>query len=100
MQHGYSGLDERPKIHHLLGGIHDDYVSPVVCQVLAMKEADKDFTSMTALFSDFLRHKKQDPNACRISAINSDSKNQGGLGRCRDPGRGGGSRGRSGGRCG
>jgi hypothetical protein len=98
MQYGYASLDERSKIRHLLGGIHDETVNPVVCQVLAIKEADKTFNSVVTLFSDFLRHKKQEPNTRRVSAVGTGGGG-GGRGRGRDPRRdgGGGGRGRGGG---
>jgi hypothetical protein len=44
MEHGYSGLDECSKVRHLLTGIQDNAVQPMVCQVLAMREDDKTFT--------------------------------------------------------
>lgn len=90
MQHGYAGLDERSKIRHLLGGIHDENVNPVVCQVLAMKDVEKTFTSVASLFSDFLRHKKQDPNARKVSAVGTAGGGGGGRRPGRGPGRGGG----------
>jgi hypothetical protein len=38
MEHSYSGLDKRSKVCHLLTGIQDNAVQPVVCQVLAMRK--------------------------------------------------------------
>jgi hypothetical protein len=58
MEHGYSGLDESSKVRHLLTGIQDNAVQPVVCQVLAMREEEKTFTTCSALFADFIRHLK------------------------------------------
>jgi hypothetical protein len=40
-EHGYCGLDKRSKVCHLLTGIQDNAVQPVVCQVLAMREEEK-----------------------------------------------------------
>jgi hypothetical protein len=93
MEHGYSGLDERSKVRHLLTGIQDNSVQPVVCQVLAMREDDKTFTKCLALFADFVRHLEQNPSNMRCVA-ELGSAGQGG-GRGRDAGgRGGGGRGR------
>jgi hypothetical protein len=80
---------------HLLTGIQDNAVQPVVCQVLAMREDDKTFTKCSALFADFIRHLKQNPsNMRRVAKLGSTG--QGG-GRGRDTGgRGGGGRGRGG----
>ncbi len=48
MEHSYSGLDECPKVRHLLTGIQDNAVQPMVCQVLAMREDEKTFTACSA----------------------------------------------------
>jgi hypothetical protein len=92
MEYGYSGLEEHSKVHHLLTGIQDNVVQPVVCQVLAMRKDDKTFTTCLTLFADFIRHLKQNPsNMHRVAKLGS--AGQGG-GRGRDArGRGGGGRG-------
>ncbi len=92
MEHSYSGLDEHSKVCHLLTGIQDNAVQPVVCQVLAMKEDDKTFTKCLALFGNFIRHLKQNPSNMRCVAELSSAGR--GSGRGRD------TRGRSGGGCG
>jgi hypothetical protein len=92
MEHSYSGLDERSKVHHLLTGIQDNAVQPVVCQVLAMREEDKTFMMCSALFANFICHFKQNPSNMRHVAELS-STGQGG-GRGHDAGgRGGGGHG-------
>jgi hypothetical protein len=65
------------------------------CQVLAMREDDKTFTTCSALFADFIRHLKQNPsNMHHVAELSS--AGQGG-GRGRDAGgRGGGGCGRGG----
>jgi hypothetical protein len=95
MEHGYSGLDECSKVRHLLTGIQDNAVQPVICQVLAMREDNKTFTECSALFADFIHHLKQNPsNMRRVAELGSTG--QGG-GRGRDArGRGGGGSGRGG----
>jgi hypothetical protein len=95
MEHSYSGLDEHSKVRHLLTGIQDNAVQPVVCQVLAMREDNKTFTKCSALFADFIRHLKQNPSNMRCIAKHG-SAGQGG-GRGHDAGgRGGGGPGRGG----
>jgi hypothetical protein len=92
MEHGYSGLDEHSKVRHLLTGIQDNAVQPVVCQVLAIREDKKTFTACSALFADFIRHLKQNPsNMHCIAELGSNGR---GGGRGRDTG------GRGGCRCG
>jgi hypothetical protein len=65
MEHGYSGLNKRSKVCHLLTGIQDNAVQPMVCQVLAMREDEKTFTTCLALFADFIHHLKQNPSNMR-----------------------------------
>jgi hypothetical protein len=92
MEHGYSGLDKHSKVCHLLAGIQDNAVQPVFCQVLAMREDNKTFTTCSALFANFIHHLKQNPSNMHCIAKLS-SAGQGG-GRDRDAG------GRGGGGCG
>jgi hypothetical protein len=67
-------------------------VQPMVCQVLAMREDDKTFTTCSALFADFIRHLKQNPsNMHRVSELSS--AGQGGGRGHGAGGRGGGGRG-------
>jgi hypothetical protein len=95
MEHGYSGLDECSKVHHLLTGIQDNAIQPVVCQVLAMREDNKTFMKCLALFADFICHLKQNPsNMRRVAKLGS--AGQGGGRGCDAGGRGGGGRGRGG----
>jgi hypothetical protein len=65
MEHSYSGLDERSKVCHLLAEIQDNAVQPMVCQVLAMRDNDKTFTTCLALFANFIRPLKQNPSSMR-----------------------------------
>jgi hypothetical protein len=95
MEHSYSGLDKHSKVRHLLTGIQDNAVQPMVCQVLAMREDNKTFTKCLVLFANFIRHLKQNPSNMRHVA-ELGSAGQGG-GRGRDAGgRGGGGHGRGG----
>jgi hypothetical protein len=65
MEHGYSGLEERSKVRHLLARIQDNAVQPMVCQVLAMRDNNKTFTTCLALFANFIHHLKQNPSNMR-----------------------------------
>ncbi len=72
MEHGYSGLDKCSKGCHLLTGIQDNAVQPMVCQVVAMREEEKTFTTCSALFADFIHHLKQNSsNMCRVAELSS-----------------------------
>jgi hypothetical protein len=65
MEHGYSGLDKCSKVRHFLTGIQDNVVQPMDCQVLAMWEEEKTFTTCLVLFADFICHLKQNPSNMR-----------------------------------
>jgi hypothetical protein len=70
MEHGYSGLDKCSKVRHLLTGIQDNSVQPMVCQVLAMREEENTFTTCLVLFADFICHLKQNPsNMCALPSL-------------------------------
>ncbi len=76
MEHGYSGLDKCSKVRHLLTGIQDNAVQPVVYQVLAIREEEKTFMACLALFADFICHLKQNPsNLRRIAKLSSSGHN-------------------------
>ncbi len=95
MEHSYSGLDKRSKVRHLLTGIQDNAVQPVVCQVLAMREEEKTFTMCLVLFADFIRHLKQNPsNMHHVAELGCGGR--GSSRGCDARERGGGGRGRSG----
>ena len=55
MPYGYSGIDERSKIRHLLAGISDPGLHPVTVNILAMREEDKTFTKCATMYTDFIR---------------------------------------------
>ena len=102
MPYGYSGIDERSKIRHLLGGISDPGLHPVTCNILAMKEEDKTFTKCATMYTDFIRacgnsaNPRQDRNGRQISSVltgRGGSRGRGGGGRGDGRGRGGGGRG-------
>jgi uncharacterized membrane protein YgcG len=102
MPYGYSGIDERSKIRHLLGGISDPGLHPVTCNILAMKEEDKTFTKCATMYTDFIRacgnsvNPRQDRNGRQIASVHSGR----GGGRGRGGGGRGDGRGRGGGGCG
>jgi hypothetical protein len=102
MPYGYSGIDERSKIRHLLGGISDPGLHPVTCNILAMKEEDKTFTKCATMYTDFIRacgnsaNPRQDRNGRQISSVltgRGGGRGRGGGGRGDGRGRGGGGRG-------
>jgi hypothetical protein len=106
MPYGYSGIDERSKIRHLLGGISDPGLHPVTVNILAMREEDKTFTKCATMYTDFIRTcansvgPRQDRGR-QISSVHTGrggGRGRGGGGRGDGRGRGGGRRGRGGAR--
>jgi hypothetical protein len=95
MEHAYSGLDKHSKVRHLLAGIQDNAVQPVVCQVLTMRNDDKTFMTCSALFANFIRHLEQNSSNMRHVAKLGSAGQGGGRG-CDAGGRGGGGRGHGG----
>ena len=94
MPYGYSGIDERSKIRHLLAGISDPGLHPVTVNILAMREEDKTFTKCATMYTDFIRMSNPaGPRQDRGRQISSVHTGRGG-GR----GRGGGGRGEGRGR--
>ena len=102
MPYGYSGIDERSKIRHLLGGISDPGLHPVTVNILAMREEDKTFTKCATMYTDFIRTfansvgPRQDRNGRQISSVLTGwggSRRRGGGGRGDGRGCGGGGRG-------
>jgi hypothetical protein len=85
------------KVRHLLTGIQDNAVQPMVCPVLAMREDDKTFPTCLALFADFICHLKQNPSNLRcVAELGSGGRGSGkghGAGGRDGGGRGHGSRG-------
>ena len=52
--HGYSGIDDRAKVHHLIDGINNDNLEVVKTQVIAYPSLRQDFTGLYRLFSDYI----------------------------------------------
>jgi len=103
MPYGYSRIDERSKIRHLLGGISDPGLHPVTCNILAMKEEDKTFTRGAKMYTDFIRacgnsatNPRQDRHGCQIAfvlSLRGGGRGRRGCGKGDGRGRGGGGHG-------
>ena len=53
-EHGYSGINERSKIHHLLTSIKTDNLDDVKAQIIASKPLCSDFVACVTLYKDFI----------------------------------------------
>ena len=77
VQHGYSGIDKRTKVRHLMDGIKCDALNPVKSTIIANQEYRHDFDKCVGLFVDFLGlSKNKTKNHVRdvtVAAITSES---------------------------
>ena len=53
-EHGYSGIDERSKVRHLLKGIKTDALDVVKTQILSSTTLRSDFSACVSLYKDFI----------------------------------------------
>ena len=56
--HGYSGIDDRSKVRHLMDGIKTKELDSVKTQILASANLRSDFDSCVTLYKDFLSQMK------------------------------------------
>jgi len=54
VDHGYSGIDERSKVHHLMNEIKTKELTSVKLTIMASADLRSDFTSCVRLYKDFL----------------------------------------------
>ena len=53
-EHGYSGIDERSKVHHLLAGIKTDNLDDVKALIITSKPLCSNFFACVTLYKDFI----------------------------------------------
>ena len=58
VQHGYAGIDERSKVHHLLDGIKTNELDTAKGQIWASPALQTNFDDCVTLFQDFINNKK------------------------------------------
>ena len=56
--HGYSCIDDRAKVRHLIDGIKNEKLEVVKTQVIAYPDLRQYFTGMCSLFSDYIKQCK------------------------------------------
>ena len=54
VEHGYSGIDERSKLRHLMAGIKTKVLDPVKTQIMASATLRNDFDACVNLYKDFI----------------------------------------------
>ena len=55
VEHGYSGIDERSKVRHLLDGIKTDKLDSVRTRIFSDEILQNDFDASVSLFKDFIK---------------------------------------------
>ena len=73
VEHGYSGIDDRSKVRHLMVGISTKVLDPVKTQIMASATLRNDFDACVNLYKDFIE--KSDNLGVRdtnISSVHSD----------------------------
>ena len=58
VQHGYAGIDEHSKVHHLLDGIKTNELDTAKGQIWASPSLQNNFDDCITLFQDFINHKR------------------------------------------
>jgi hypothetical protein len=73
VEHGYSGIDARSKVRHLLNGIKTDQLNAVKTQIMSSATLRNDFTACVTLYQDFIRQVKSsgDNPTLNISSVNT-----------------------------
>ena len=104
-EHGYSGIDDRSKVRHLMGGINTAALDSVKSTILTSTTLRSDFTACVGLYQDFITQSDiaSDNQSLLISAVHDeDASNEDHGGKrkrgTRGGARGGRGRGRGGGR--
>ena len=70
---GYSGIDERSKVHKFCDSIKTKALDTIKGQIMASAELRTDFDRCTTLFKDFLAQDKLNGVERQISAVSVDS---------------------------
>ena len=70
VQHGYSGIDSRSKVRHLVDGIKTTTLDPVKTRILSDATLRSDFDACVNLFQDFIKQSAStDIRSAQISEI-------------------------------
>ena len=58
VEYGYSGIDERSKVRHLMNGVHAPGMDSVGTQILSTARLRTDFDSCVSLYKDYIKQSK------------------------------------------
>jgi len=73
-QHGYSGIDERSKVRHLMAGIRVSALDTVKSRILSDAKLCSNFDQSVTLYQDFIKQMKVTEPILNISKIQIDKK--------------------------
>jgi hypothetical protein len=74
VEHGYSGIDARSKVRHLVNGIKTTSLDSVKTRIMSDAALRQDFDGCVNLFQDFIeqRSSSAEPREATISAVHAD----------------------------
>lgn len=78
VQYGYSGIDARSKVRHLMDGIKTDSLNAVKTQIMAQASLRSDFDSCVTLYKDFISQNKKGNKELNVSEVRVKPKSTGG----------------------
>jgi len=76
-QHGYSGIDDRSKVRHLMAGIRVSALDTVKSRILSDSTLRSDFDQSVTLYQDFIKQMKVTEPIMNILKVQIDSKKRG-----------------------
>lgn len=75
-EHGYSGIDERSKVRHLLNGVKTDKLDSVKTRIMSDQALRNNFDDCVTLFKDFIAQSSNMKNpTLEISAFKTETHN-------------------------
>ena len=77
-EHGYSGIDARSKVRHLMEGIKTRELDSVKTQIMASANLRNDFDACVTLYKDYIQQMRssQTPSEVNISALGTGGAHQ------------------------
>ena len=80
VRYGYSGIDDRSKVRHLMDGIKTDELDSVKTQIMANPTLKADFPKCVQLYKDFIKQKQKPVDERRVASAYSHAGGAGGGG--------------------
>ena len=74
--YGYSGIDKRSKVRHLIDSVKTTSLDTVKTRILSDETLRQDYDACVTLYTDFLKQSKTDNATAGIAAFNTDDKSK------------------------